>query len=229
MNFNCLIVDDEATARSVLKHYISELDYLTLAGECKNALEALNFMSDNEVDILFLDIEMPKLSGFEFIKTLKTLPHIIITTAYREFALEGFELNVRDYLLKPISFERFILSVNKIIKNFENDSKTKANEYTYFKSGKKNIQVYYDDILFIEGLSNYVKIHTRNSVVVAYERMTDLLDKLPANSFVRVHKSYIVSLNKITAYGSDFIEIKDRVLSIGNTYREEFFAKVSTN
>lgn len=227
MIYNCIIVDDESTARNILKRYISEIEYLNLIAECKNAIEATQILKDHNIDIIFLDIEMPKLSGLDFLKTLSITPNIIITTAYREYAIDGYEFDVKDYLLKPISFDRFIKGINKIISSRDAAEINANKEFTYFKSGKKNIQAYYNDILFIEGLSNYVKIITVNGTIVTYEKLSELEKILPKNKFIRIHRSYIVAINKINAYGKDFIEIDKNQLSIGNTYRESFINKLS--
>ena len=227
MMYNCIIVDDESTARNILKRYISEINYFNLIAECKNAIDATQVLKDHKIDIIFLDIEMPKLSGLEFLKSLNKIPNVIITTAYREYAIEGYEFDVKDYLLKPISFDRFLKAINKITKPLDSMDLGTNEEFTYFKSGKKNIQAYYNDILFIEGLSNYVKIKTINGIIITYEKLSELEKTLPKNKFVRIHRSYIVAINKINAYGSDFIEIDKNQLSIGNTYKDSFFNKIS--
>lgn len=230
MKLKCLIVDDEPIAQNIVKGFILDTPKLELFAVCDNALEALNVLEKNRIDLLFLDIEMPKLSGLSFLKTLPAPPATIITTAYREFALEGFELSVVDYLLKPFSFERFLKAINKV--NISTDADigmpetNPSTEYTYFKVDRKNVKVNYDDIFYIQGLSNYVKIHLKNDILVVYEKLLDLEKSLPRDEFVRIHKSYIVSLTKIKSYTSDSIEMADKELSIGNTYRKHFFSKI---
>ena len=230
MKLKCLIVDDEPIAQNIVKGFVADTPRLELFAICDNALEALDILENNEVDILFLDIEMPKLSGLSFLKTLKKPPATIITTAYREFALEGFELSVVDYLLKPFSFERFLKAVNKVNSNINSEfDKIGTNhilDYTYFKVDRKNVKVGYNEIFYIQGLSNYVKIHLQNEILVVYEKLLDLEKSLPQNRFVRIHKSYIVSLTKIKSYSSDSIEIADKELTIGNTYKELFFSTI---
>ncbi len=221
MKFNSLIIDDEKPARNVLKRYIGDIPFFELIGECQNAIEALSILERNAVDLIFLDIEMPKLSGLDFLRSLEKRPKIIITTAYREFALDGFELNVVDYLLKPIAFERFLVAINKV-KEDRSEEPLETPRYTYFKSGKKSIQVFFDDILYVEGLGNYVKIHTPDQTVVTYGQLADIIDKLPKNQFLRIHRSYIIALNKVKAYGKDYVEIGLHQLSIGNRYRQHF-------
>lgn len=224
MSLSCLIVDDEPIAQNIVKSFIGNSPNLTVAGICNNAMEALPILQAQQVDILFLDIEMPVLSGLSFLKTLARPPATIITTAYREFALEGYELNVVDYLLKPFSFERFLKAVNKVdgYSTTKPDSSLIRNDFEYFRADRKNIKVHYDDILLIEGLSNYVKIHMTDKQLVVYHRLIDLEKRLPKDHFVRIHKSFIVSVTKIEAYGNDFVEIDGRQLSIGNTYKAAF-------
>lgn len=220
MNFKCLIVDDEPIAQNILKSYINDASGLVLVGVCDNAMEANVALKEQKVDIMFLDIEMPKITGIGFLKTLADAPNVIFTTAYREFALESYDMNAVDYLLKPFSFERFLKAVNKVsLKNRENDSA----KYEYFKVDRKNVKVYYKDILYIEGLSNYVIVHTINAKLIIYHKLMDLDKSLPQNEFVRIHKSFIVSLLNIKAYGSDYVEIGDKQLTISNTYRDRFF------
>ena len=230
MNLRCLIVDDEPIAQNIVKGFIEDTPDLEVFAICDNAMEALKVLQEHTIDILFLDIEMPKISGLSFLKTLSHPPTTIITTAYREFALEGFELDVADYLLKPFSFERFLKAVNKVNRNQEVHSpepKTCEKTYEYFKVDRKNIRIDYDNIVYIEGLSNYVKIHLEDKHFVVYHKLIDLQKLLPASQFVRIHKSYIVSFDKIKAYGNDYVEVLDRQLSIGNTYKENFMIMLS--
>ncbi len=222
MNLKCLIVDDEPIAQNIVKGFIADTPDLEVFAICDNAMEALKILREHhQVDILFLDIEMPKIMGLSFLKTLSHPPQTIITTAYREFAVEGFELDVVDYLLKPFSFERFLKAVNKI-NNPKKTEHTLPNTYAYFKVDRKNVRVDFDEIIFIEGLSNYVKIHVKNKHHVVYHKLIDLEQLLPSDQFVRIHKSYIIAMNKIKAYGNDYVEINDTQLSIGNTYKDHF-------
>ncbi|MHA7055661.1 LytR/AlgR family response regulator transcription factor [Aquimarina sp. M1] len=230
MNLKCLIVDDEPIAQKIVKGFIADTPNIEVFEVCDNAMEALKILREDTIDILFLDIEMPKISGLSFLKTLSHPPATIITTAYREFALEGFELNAIDYLLKPFSFERFLKAINKVIEaknGASTKSETPAKTFEYFKADRKNIRVDYADIIYIEGLSNYVKIHLKNSQLVVYHKLIDLEKQLPGCQFVRIHKSYIIALDKIKAYGNDYIEVLDKQLSIGNTYRDRFFTRMS--
>ncbi|MBQ4822011.1 LytTR family DNA-binding domain-containing protein [Aquimarina sp. MMG016] len=230
MNLKCLIVDDEPIAQNIVKGFITDIPNLEVLGVCDNAMEALKILQEQSVDILFLDIEMPKITGLSFLKTLSKPPATIITTAYREFALEGFELDVVDYLLKPFSFERFLKAVNKVCDHKageHNETKVSSKTYEYFKVDRKNIRVDYDNIIYIEGLSNYVKIHLQDKHLVVYHKLIDLEKLLPDNQFIRIHKSYIIAVDKIKAYGNDYVEILDKQLSIGNTYKDHFFSKLS--
>ena len=232
MNLKCLIVDDEPIAQNIVKGFITDTPNLEVIGICDNAMEALAVLREKKVDLLFLDIEMPKISGLSFLKTLSHPPAIIITTAYREFALEGFELNVVDYLLKPFSFERFLKAVNKVESNKIQDTghaKPISKTYAYFKVDRKNLRVEYDEILYVEGLSNYVKIHLKDKDLVVYHKLIDLENLLPKDQFVRIHKSYIIAINKIKAYGKDYVEVADTQLSVGNTYKDHFLARLSQN
>ncbi|WP_299433481.1 LytTR family DNA-binding domain-containing protein [uncultured Aquimarina sp.] len=227
MNLKCLIVDDEPIAQNIVRGFVEDTPFLEVFGICDNAMEALKVLQDHTIDVLFLDIEMPKITGLSFLKTLPNPPATIITTAYREFALEGYELNVIDYLLKPFSFERFLKAVNKVHTDKNTDDaelKTAPKTYEYFKVDRKNIRVDYDEILYIEGLSNYVRIHLENKHLVVYHKLVDLEKLLPENQFIRIHKSYILAIDKIKAYGNDYVEVLDKQLSIGNTYKNRFFS-----
>ncbi|WP_109301781.1 LytTR family DNA-binding domain-containing protein [Aquimarina sp. AU474] len=230
MKLKCLIVDDEPIAQNIVKGFIEDTPDLEVFEICDNAMEALKVLQENPIDILFLDIEMPKISGLSFLKTLSNPPATIITTAYREFALEGYELDVVDYLLKPFSFERFLKAVNKVSRTNEPhvlETKVCKKTYEYFKVDRKNIRIDYIDIIYIEGLSNYVKIHLYDKHFVVYHKLIDLQNLLPTDQFARIHKSYIVAFDKIKAYGNDYVEVSNKQLSIGNTYKEGFLSMLS--
>lgn len=226
MKLKCLIVDDEPIAQNILRSYVKDTPNLEIYKICSNAMEAMPILKENFVDILFLDIEMPKISGLSFLKTLSNPPATILTTAYRQFALEGFELNVVDYLLKPFSFERFLIAVNKIEKAenqpFMSNIKTDTKEYDFFKVNKKNVKVFFEDILFFEGLSNYVVINTFNEKLIIYSSLSMIENRIFSKGFVRIHRSYIVNTQNLKAYGKDYVEIGDKQLSIGNTYKKNF-------
>ena len=228
----CLIVDDEPVAQGILKRYVSQLGFLELVGTYKNAIEATNLLQVNVVDIIFLDIEMPHLTGIDFLNTMKESPAIILTTAYREYALEGFEHNVTDYLLKPISFERFLKAVNKVSRNEKEPvspsvKSENSEDYIYIKSDKRMVQVYLSQILYIEGLSNYVRIYlTEGKPLISYQRLSYLEGVLPPNQFVRCHRSYIASLVHIKSYSNNTLEINQKEIPIGGNYRETTLQKL---
>jgi len=223
----CLVVDDEPPAREILKQHIAGIEALELAGTCANAVEAISFLKDHQVDLIFLDIQMPQLLGTNFIRTLKSSPKVIFTTAFRKYALEGFELDAVDYLLKPISFERFLKGVNKVLQiNFPVDHsqskenhKQQANSFLYFRADRKMVKVFFNDILFIEALKDYIKIVTINRTIVTKYVLTTLAELLPADEFLRIHKSYIVAINKIESYNADSIQIAKHELPIGRLYK----------
>lgn len=222
MEIRIAIVEDEPIAQEILTKYIKKSDNLRLTGTYKNALEAIDNLSQNQVDLILLDIEMPGMNGLSMLKQLKNPPKVIITTAYREYALEGFELNVVDYLLKPISLERFSHAINRLFsfKEFMTSPESPSNDFQYFKSGGKLIQVYLNEILYIEGLSNYVKIVTTKSPVVVYQKMSYLEEKLPREDFIRIHKSFIVSSSRISTLSTTHVEIDGKKIPVGEKYRE---------
>ena len=227
-----IIVDDEPLALDVLETYVEQIPDLELVKRCNNALEANEFLSKNEVDLMFLDIEMPKLGGLEFLKILNDPPYIIITTAYPNYAVEGFELNVLDYMLKPISLERFMKSVNKVRQKMDSASKpnpvqqeNNSEDYIFVKSDKKFIRIHYSDILYIEGLKDYVIIKTRESRVIALQTMKSLEKKLPADTFIRVHRSYIININFIDAVVGNTVEMTEdgklKMIPVGKNYKDD--------
>ena len=227
----CLVVDDEPPAREILKQHIAGVDALELAGTCANAVEAISFLKDHPIDLIFLDIQMPQLLGTNFIRTLKSPPKVIFTTAFRKYALEGFELDAVDYLLKPISFERFLKGINKVMQiNFpvdhsssspKDDHKEPANSFLYFRVERKMVKVFFNDILFIEALKDYIKIVTQHKTIVTKYVLATLADLLPSDEFLRIHKSYIVAINKIESYNADSIQITKHELPIGRLYKHD--------
>jgi len=224
----CIIIDDEKLAQGILERYIKPLKELELIGVCKNAIEANSLMQKYKVDLLFLDIEMPNMSGVDLLKTLMGIkPKVIITTAYREHATTAFELDVVDYMVKPISYDRFVKGVNKVLRlhNLEElaelvDAKEGNDPYIYLKADKKMVQIFLKDILYIEGLSNYVKIFTGGKTIISYQKISYLEDALPSHDFVRVHRSYIVAVSKITSYTSSHVEVAKQELPLGGNYKD---------
>jgi DNA-binding LytR/AlgR family response regulator len=215
----------------MLSQHIAGVEALELTGTCSNAVEAISFLKQHPVDLLFLDIQMPQLLGTNFIRTLKNPPKVIFTTAYRKYAVEGFELNAVDYILKPISFERFLQAVNKVLEMNFNDvhpaspvteNKTEeANSFLYFRADRKMVKIFFRDILFIEALKDYIKIVTDSKTIVTKYVLSTLEEMLPANDFLRIHKSYIVATNKIDSYNADTIQIAKHELPIGRLYKFE--------
>lgn len=225
----CIIVDDEPLAADILERYISQLDTLSLAGRFENAIAATLFLQKHKIDILFLDIQMPKLNGIDFLKTLSNRPAVIFTTAFREYAWQGFELNVLDYLVKPVSFERFLAAINKYHAAqgntnvlppaiMENESVSR-DSFIYLKADKKMVRVLFKDILYIESLRDYVKVKTIEKEIITYQRITSLEEKLPETMFLRIHRSYIIAINHIRSFNASVIGIANTELPIGRLYK----------
>jgi DNA-binding LytR/AlgR family response regulator len=219
----CLIIDDEPLAQNVIENYLKYVAHIELIAKCDNALTALTWIKKQAVDIIFLDISMPFISGIDFIKTLQNPPAIILTTAHKEFAVESYELNVLDYLLKPISFERFLKAVNKleneesqVIKPVIDDSGSDV--FIYVKSEKKNVKILLKEILFIESLKDYIKIQTSSKSIITQIPISAIEQRLP-ESFLRIHRSFIVAKDKITAYTQHDFEIGKYQIPIGRNYK----------
>ena len=231
-----IAIDDEPIALEIIKSLAAKVPFLELASTFNNPMEALVNFNSNPVDLIFLDIQMPQLNGIQFMQLLQNRAQVIITSAYHEYAIEGFEHNVIDYLLKPIAFERFYRAVEKAY-NIKNPSQkiNKSQEmhpatggYIFIKVETKMVRVELDDILFIEGLKNYVSIYTKTQRIITLQVMKQLEEVLPPNRFVRVHKSFIVAIDKINSIERQEILIKDRLIPIGNTYQEHFFKLLET-
>ena len=221
----CLIVDDELFARKGIIEYIEEVDFLVFEGEAENPYEAMEFMRENPVDLLFLDINMPKMSGIDFLKIGNNLPPTILTTAYQEYAIDGYELDIIDYLLKPIAFERF-LKASKKAKDYiasKSSNETIGSDYFFVKSNGIYEQVVFKDILAIEALQNYIVIHTIKGKIVAYLTMKLIESHLPEKDFIRIHKSFIVCKDAIQSITGDSVTIKDKSFPIGNSHRSAVF------
>lgn len=235
MRAKCLIVDDEALARNVLEKYISEIEALELVFQCNNALDALSYMSQNRVDIIFLDINMPELNGLEMIETLPSPPKIIICTAYSEFALESYEYGVTDYLLKPIKFERFVKAVNRVIQmNITRDVKDEDEHPAadmirsiFVKENNIIRKIDLEDILFIEAYGNYLKIETASHQFVIRGTLTEFGKKLPEKQFSRVHKSFIVSISNIKKVEGNMVVICDKEIPVGHLFRNELMKRLN--
>lgn len=227
----CLVIDDEPPARVILKEHIAQVESLELAGDCSNAVEAVAFLQHHPVDLLFLDIQMPHILGTSFIRTLKNPPKVIFTTAFRKYAVEGFDLNAVDYLLKPIGFERFLQAVNKVLQTSiavpgKNDHTAEiipeqSHPFLYFRVDRKMVKVFLDDILFLESMKDYIKIFTKTKTIITKQPISSLEELLPADAFVRIHRSYIVAIDKIDSFNADTIEMGKNELPIGRVYKSE--------
>ncbi len=223
MKIRCLIVDDEPLAIQLLQKHIAQLEFFEVAGTCQNAIQALALLNKQTIDLLFIDIKMPQLSGLDLLKTLRNPPKTILTTAYREFALDGFELGVVDYLLKPITFDRFFKSVERYLNtaNYAMPEVFSSSEeqFVYLKSGHKFFKLNTQDILYAESLKDYVQVHTRDQVIVSKYKISDLENELNGKGFLRIHRSFIVNLKHVTAFTSNDVEIGKLELPIGETYK----------
>lgn len=226
--YRCLVVEDEPLAQNVLKKYIDEHPLLELGAVCADALEAQQWLTKQQAAIVFLDINLPRFSGISFLKSLSRPPLVIFTTAYPEFAAEGFELDATDYLVKPFSFERFLKAVNKALEKLEREGAaiSPAVSSIFIKSDKKVYKVNLEDILYLESLDDYVKVVTVSGHYLVHDTLKSLLEELPAGRFMRVHKSYIIANNKIVFIEGNYLRIGERDIPIGASYREEVFAKL---
>lgn len=229
MNIHAIIVDDEPLARQVIQEYANDIPNLEIVCTCPNALDAHQAIREKPIDLMFLDVDMPKLSGLEFLKNLPHPPLVILTTAYTDYAMEGYELNILDYLKKPFSFERFYRAVQKAEEQLNllrlreiNPSRSEKSPYIYIKSNKKAIRVDFAEIRIIEGLGDYIKIHTDKQQLVTNLSMKKMEELLPSTEFVRIHKSFIVRLDSIQAIEGNMVEIGKQKLPIGNNFRQEF-------
>jgi DNA-binding LytR/AlgR family response regulator len=226
----CVAVDDEPLALAILKKYIETIPALELTACCADGVEALQVIQLKKVDLIFLDIQMPLILGTDFIRTLKKTPKVIFTTAFREYAVEGFELDAVDYLLKPISFERFLKAVNKVLQTdihipdsipYKSDQIVEfPGNCMYVRADRKMIKILLHDILYVEGLSDYVKIITKTKTIITKQLLASLEESLPKQSFIRIHRSFIISIDKIDAYDNDTIQIGQKQLPIGRVYKQ---------
>ncbi len=224
--FNCLIVEDEPLAAEILEDYIHQVPFLQLIAKCNDAIYALELLQKEKVDLIFLDIHLPKLKGLDFIKTLSEPPQIIITSAYTEYALQGYELNVIDYLLKPIEFNRFIMAVNKLrhpngIEQLHSISVVSSERaYLFFNVSKKKVKMFLDEILYIESLKEYIKVISKDKTILTKFQLGEIEDILNKNNFLRIHRSFIVAKDKIDAFSATDVEINGQQIPIGRSYKE---------
>ncbi|HMG15563.1 MAG TPA: response regulator transcription factor, partial [Saprospiraceae bacterium] len=220
----CLIVEDEPLAVEVIQDYIFQVPFLNVTAICNDAIHAMEVLQKEKIDLIFLDIHLPKIKGLDFLKTLKIPPKVIITSAYHEYALKSYEHNVIDYLLKPIEFSRFLSAVNKI-KSIETQetiigNKPLENEYQFFVVGKKKVKLYLNEILYIEGQKEYVHIYTASKNIITKLQMTEIVEMLPKADFIRIHRSFIVAKSKVDAFSATEIEINNKLIPIGRSYKE---------
>ena len=230
MSINCIIIDDEPLARKGLKEYVADVDFLNLVGEFDNPLKAAEMIGRGEVQLLFLDIQMPKITGLDFFKTLQHPPPVIFTTAYPQYALEGFEVNAIDYLVKPVSFDRFFKAVLKAKEYYEvrdiNIKEANTAEYFFIKADNKLIKILFDEVLYVEALQNYVTIHTPSKKYMTYLTFKSVEDYLPADKFLKVHKSYIVAASKIDTIEGNDIRIGQQYIPISRNQKDEVMEKL---
>ncbi|HMI63702.1 MAG TPA: LytTR family DNA-binding domain-containing protein [Puia sp.] len=226
-----MIVDDEPLAIDVIENYLQRLDARSIT-RCENAVEAFQALQGKPYDLIFLDIEMPLLSGLEFLKSVKDPPRIIITTAYRDYAVEGFELEVIDYLVKPISFPRFMKALEKVVKlnqpaaKKEEKDKPAGNDYLFLKVDRKFVKVLINDILYIESLKDYIRVKTAAQAWISYQSLTDITDKLPADKFVRVHRSYTIAIDKVSMIDGNCVEVDGKLIPISREHRQEVLDRI---
>ncbi|WP_271767814.1 LytR/AlgR family response regulator transcription factor [Aquimarina algiphila] len=236
---NCITIDDEPLAHKVIKNYCEDLSFLTIEKECYSAFEAMSYLNENQVDLIFLDINMPKLKGLDFLRTLSNPPLIIVTTAYQEYAIEGYELNIIDYLLKPFSFERFLKAIGKArdqkklmegANSNQSTSVTNAvintDESIFIKGDKKIHQISLNSILYLESLGSYVKIHLGHETITSLDRLTNFENMLPKKQFLRIHRSYIVALKKIQTIEGNRIKIEGVHIPIGSVYKHNLIEAI---
>ena len=230
MKTRCIIVDDEPLAIEAIQMHIEKFDSLKLVATCIDAFQAFEILNKTRVDLMFLDIQMPEITGLDFLKSLKNPPKVILTTAYREYAIDAFDLSVVDYLLKPISFDRFMQSINKFYELSGNETlvhgithqKHEPNsDHIFVRSDKKNVKIRFEEILYIESIKDYVKIVCRSRTVISKILISELESKLPFELFLRIHRSYMINIQNIEAYSHTHIEMPGRELPIGRNYKNE--------
>lgn len=222
------MVDDEPAALDILEHFIGRVYFLNLVKKCQNAIEAMQILEENQIDLLFLDINMPDVNGIQFLKSIMTKPAVIFTTGYKEYALDGFENDVVDFLLKPFDFERFLKAVNKannlISKTLRQPAiRIKPQQFIFVKADYKLVKINVEDILFVEGLKDYIKIFTKQKLILTLMSMTSIEEKLPSDEFFRVHRSYIISISKIDSVSRHRVIIGEKFIPISVPYRDRFY------
>lgn len=231
MKLKCVIIDDEPIARKVLQEYIEEIEFLELAGQAENPLKAMAILSAQDVDILLLDINMPKINGIDFLKSSRSTASVIITTAYAEYAVESFGLDVLDYLVKPIGFERFLKACTKAreaaeLKKLNKGEPPKPSDHFFIKSGNQIEKVFYNDLLYAEAMLNYVMLYTVTKKMMVYVTIKSLEEQLPADQFIKVHKSFIVNISKVKRIDGNVLDIGNEKITISQSLREKVVAEI---
>ncbi len=231
MKLKCVIIDDEPIARKILQEYVEEIDYLELVGQAENPLKAMALLNDNEVEIIFLDINMPKINGIDFLKSSKTNACVVMTTAYAEHAVEAYGLDVLDYLVKPIAFDRFLKACNKAkeireLKNITHAQQTKVNDHFFIKCDNQIEKVFYNDLLYAEAMLNYVMLYTNSKKMMVYVTIKSLEEQLPSDIFIKVHKSFIVNINKVKSIEGNILDIGNEKITISQSLREKVIAEI---
>ncbi len=224
---NCLIVDDEDISRKILEKFIAQTDSLRLSGSCSNAIEAVRLLRSEEIDLIFLDIEMPEMSGIELIETVKEIPQIIFVTAKENYAVEAFEHNVTDYLLKPITYARFLKSVDKAVEFYNKQGESGSPGYIFVKVDSKLLKLDLADINFVEAQGDYVQLHTRKGKHLIYSTMKHIEAKLPKKEFARVHRSFIVRIERIADITENNLMIEKQIIPIGEKYKSDLLRKLN--
>jgi len=233
----CLVVDDEQLARTLLQNYIERLPHLELVQACKRASEAIAVLQEQAIDLVFLDIQMPELTGLQLLQSLAQKPQIIFTTAYQEYALQGYEYNITDYLLKPYGFDRFVQAVNKATAQLrlqqlankassQDEAKAHQRDYLLVRADHKMYKIYYADILYIQGMREYVLFFTSKGKIMALQSMKNLESILPPEQFIRIHKSYIVASSHISVFEGNRVQVGEEKLPVGNHYKEQVMSRV---
>lgn len=232
-HINCIIVDDEPVAREILENHLSRIESIDVICSCKSAVEAFNAINNNSIDLIFLDINMPEISGLSFAKSINKDIKIIFTTAYREYAVDGFDLQAVDYLLKPISFERLLQAINKyrnenqkVKQEDYNSIDDEVSDYIFVRSDRKMIKIDFCEIRYIESLSDYIKIHLQDKTIITRETISNIEAKLPQHNFIRTHRSFIVSISNIDSFTNEYVEIGMYEIPISRSYKESVLKKL---
>lgn len=221
MNINCVIIDDEPLAIKVIKNHLQEFKNIVIVDTFNNPIEAMHTIESNKIDVIFLDINMPKMSGLEFLRNTKIKPYVIITTAYREFAIEGYDLDVLDYLVKPIPFPRFLKTINKLTQRIQSnntDIEITKNSHIFLKVDKKLVKIKHNDILYIESLKDYIKVTTTENNYVVHKSLTSITEELPSEYFLRIHRSYTIASDKVNYIEGNSLNINNKRIPIGRKY-----------